>query len=143
MLSPLNPGMSMMGDGAQHKTRRRFVEMGAGTRRLSPHLPYRNRARGTGARVGTGSARVMLRQISDDMRARSAALLLTIENRLDAILKYWLMIAGLASAARIMSAPHSIHVAGVATVGSYMLLVLAPVASTLLALRWFSDGHLQ
>jgi hypothetical protein len=77
------------------------------------------------------------------MRARSAALLLTIESRLDTILKYWLMIAGLASAARIMSAPHTVHVASLSTFASYMLLVVAPFASTLLALRWFSDGHLQ
>jgi hypothetical protein len=85
----------------------------------------------------------MLRQITDDIRARSAALLLTIDTRLDTILKYWLMIAGLASAARIMSAPHEVHVASVSTFASYMSLVVAPFASTLLALRWFSDGHLH
>jgi len=85
----------------------------------------------------------MLRQISDDMRARSAALLLTIDNRLDIILKSWLMIAGLASAGRIMSAPPEVHVASISTFASYMLLVVAPFASTLLALRWFSDGHLH
>jgi hypothetical protein len=49
----------------------------------------------------------------------------------------------LASAARIVSAPHTVHVASLSTFASYMLLVVAPFASTLLALRWFSDGHLQ
>lgn len=77
------------------------------------------------------------------MASKSAALLLTIDNRIEAILKYWLLIAGLSSAARIAAAPHSFPIAGFSTVASYMLLVVAPVASTLLALRWFSDGHLQ
>jgi len=85
----------------------------------------------------------MFERMTERMRARSAALLLTIDNRLDAILKYWLLLAGLASAARIASAPHTIVVAGFSTFASYMLLVIAPFASTLLALRWFSDGHLQ
>jgi len=85
----------------------------------------------------------MFDRLSDRMRSRSAALLLTIDNRLDDILKYWLLIAGLASAARIATASHSVPLASFSTFASYMLLVAAPFASTLLALRWFADGHLQ
>lgn len=85
----------------------------------------------------------MFEQISSRMTAQSAALLLSINNRLDVILKYWLLIAGLASAARIALAPRSVPVASFSTFVSYMLVVVAPFASTLLALRWFSDGHLQ
>lgn len=85
----------------------------------------------------------MFEQISETMRARSAALLFTIDSQLDAILKYWLLLAGLASAARIVGTPHTFPLAGFSTLTSYLLLVVAPFASTLLALRWFSDGHLQ
>jgi hypothetical protein len=85
----------------------------------------------------------MFDQLSQRMRARSAALLLTIDTRLDRILKFWLVIAGLASAARIALAPHTVPVASFSTFASYSLLVVAPFASTLLALRWFRDGHLQ
>lgn len=85
----------------------------------------------------------MFDRLTDRMRSRSAALLLTIDSRLDTILKYWLLIAGLASAARIALAPHKVPLASFSTFASYMLLVAAPFASTLLALRWFSDGHLQ
>ncbi|HKX91807.1 MAG TPA: DUF2569 domain-containing protein [Sphingomicrobium sp.] len=77
------------------------------------------------------------------MTARSAALLLTIDNRLDTILKFWLLLAGLASAARILLSPHPAGSPALTTFASYMLLVVAPFVSTLLALRWFRDGHLQ
>ena len=85
----------------------------------------------------------MFERLSDRMRSRSAVLLLTIDNRLNDILKYWLLVAGLASAARIAWTPHHVPLAGFSTFASYMLLVAAPFVSTLLALRWFSDGHLQ
>jgi hypothetical protein len=85
----------------------------------------------------------MFDQVSERLRARSAALLLRIDTRLDLILKYWLLIAGLASAARIVAAPQPLPLASFSTFASYGLMVIAPVASTLLALRWFSDGHLQ
>ena len=85
----------------------------------------------------------MFDRLSDVMRARSAALLLTIDNRLDRILYGWLLLAGLASAARIAFTPLHMPMAGVSTLGSYALLVLAPFISTLLALRWFAGGHRQ
>jgi hypothetical protein len=85
----------------------------------------------------------MLHEVSERMRSRSAALLLAIDARLDVILKYWLLIGGLVSAARIALAPRIAPFPAFSTFASYMLLVVAPFASTLLALRWFDDGHLQ
>jgi hypothetical protein len=85
----------------------------------------------------------MFDSVSKRMTARSAALMLTIDNRLDRILKYWLLIAGLLSAARIAVSPPPAGGAGFSTFASYMLLVVAPFASTLLALRWFGDGQAQ
>jgi Protein of unknown function (DUF2569) len=82
----------------------------------------------------------MIGQISDAMRARSTALLLTIDNRLDVILKYWLILAGTASAMRIAASPHILPIASFSTFASYMLVVVAPFAATLLALRWFANG---
>ncbi|MCL6730180.1 DUF2569 domain-containing protein [Sphingomonas hankyongi] len=81
----------------------------------------------------------MFEQLSNSTRARSAALLVAINGGLGRILIYWIVIAGLAAAARISFAPHPITVAN-GTLVSYALLILSPVASTLLALRWFADG---
>jgi hypothetical protein len=86
---------------------------------------------------------MMFDQLSRNMKARSAALLLTIDNRLDRILQGWLLVAGLASAARIAFSPHPAGLGSASTFGSYMLLVIAPFVSTLLALWWFRDGHLH
>jgi hypothetical protein len=85
----------------------------------------------------------MFERLNRRMSAKSAALLLTIDNRLDRILQAWLLVAGFAAAARIALTPHSHGAAGLTTFASYMLLVVAPFASTLLALRWFENGHLQ
>ena len=83
----------------------------------------------------------MLDLIRERLTARSAALLLTIDNRLDRILQGWLLFAGLASAARIATAPTPHALDGVfPIVAPYLLLVSAPFASTLLALRWFRNG---
>jgi hypothetical protein len=85
----------------------------------------------------------MFDEISQRMRARSASLLVTLDNKLDRILVWWLIIAGTASIARIALTPHKLPMAPLSTFASYMLLVVAPFASTLLALRWFSDGDRQ
>jgi hypothetical protein len=85
----------------------------------------------------------MFERLSRRMTAKSAALLLTIDTRLDRILQAWLLLAGFAAAARIALSPHPTGGAGVSTFASYMLFVVAPFASTLLALRWFKEGHLQ
>jgi hypothetical protein len=85
----------------------------------------------------------MFDRLRQHTTARSAALLISLDSRLDRILKYWLLLAGFASAARIALNPHAAGGAAFSTFTSYMLLVVAPFGSTLLALRWFSDGHLQ
>jgi hypothetical protein len=85
----------------------------------------------------------MFDRLSHKMTARSATLLVALDNRLDRILKYWLLFAGLASAARIAFTPQPVPGAAFSTFFSYMLLVVAPFASTLLALYWFRNGHLQ
>jgi hypothetical protein len=85
----------------------------------------------------------MFDRFSHKMTARSAALLTAIDTRLHRILKIWLIAAGLLSAARIALTPHPAGAAGLTTFTSYMLLVVAPFASTMLALWWFREGHLQ
>lgn len=85
----------------------------------------------------------MIHEWKRGMHARSAALLLSIEGRLDRILLCWLLLAGLASAARIATAPIAAGGTDVGTYAPYFLLIVAPVASTVLALRWFADGSAQ
>ena len=83
----------------------------------------------------------MIDRLKHRMTARSAALLVSIENRLDRIIFGWLILAGLAAASRIAFSPSP--VASWPAFSSYMLLVAAPAVSTLLALHWFRNGHLQ
>jgi hypothetical protein len=85
----------------------------------------------------------MFDRISENFRTRSAALLLSIDSGIDRILIWWLLVAGLASTARIAMSSHSLPVSAFSTFASYMLVVVAPFASTIFALRWFADGHLQ
>ena len=85
----------------------------------------------------------MFTTVSNRLKARSTALLLVLDNRLDRILQGWLLLAGLVAAARIAFTPQWAPIAGLSTFASYTLVVVAPFASTLLALNWFRDGHLQ
>lgn len=86
----------------------------------------------------------MFDRITRTMSSRAAALHLSLEHRIDRILQGWLLIAGLASAARIATTPPSAAAAGILpVVAPYVLLILAPFVSVLLALRWFRDGHRQ
>jgi len=84
----------------------------------------------------------MFEAINRRMRSRSAAVLLTLDNRLGRILQAWLLIAGFIAAARIALTPQAAPIASFSTFASYLLVVVAPFASTLLALRWFRDGDL-
>lgn len=81
----------------------------------------------------------MFDRFSNRMRSRSAALLLTLDTRLHAILQWWLMVAGFACALRLASAPAVVPAPS--TFASYMLVVVAPFVSTLVALRWFPKDH--
>jgi hypothetical protein len=81
----------------------------------------------------------MFESVSQNLRARSAALLLSLETRLDRIMMGWLLVAGVASAVRIATSP--VH--GPFSVDGllpYLLLIFAPFASMVLALRWFADA---
>jgi hypothetical protein len=90
------------------------------------------------------AAAPMFRQISNRMSNKSAALLLTLEDKLDRILQGWLLIAGLLSAIRIATMPPASAADGLLpVVAPYVLLIFAPFASAVLALRWFREGHLQ
>ena len=75
-----------------------------------------------------------------NMRARSAALLLSLESRLDRIMQGWLLVVGLACAVRIAASPANGPV-GVESLLPYSLVILAPFASMVLALRWFADAR--
>jgi len=84
----------------------------------------------------------MLEVMARKMHAKSAALLLSIESGLDRIMQYWLLLAGLAAAVRIAISPIPAGLE-VATFAPYLLLIFAPFASMVLALRWFADGDRQ
>lgn len=79
----------------------------------------------------------MFERLSHRMTARSSALLITLDDRLPRILSWWLLVAGLLAASRIAFTPQAVTASNVT---AYLLLVLAPIASTLLALRWFARG---
>lgn len=82
----------------------------------------------------------MIDALKQRLHAKSAALLLTMESRLDRIMLFWLGFAALASAVRIATSPIR-AVPDFATFAPYMLLIFAPAVSMVLALRWFSDGE--
>ena len=81
----------------------------------------------------------MFEILKQKMHARSDAILLTLEDRLDRILIGWLLVAGFASALRLALNPIGGPI-GLEGILPYLLLIVAPFASTLLALRWFADG---
>lgn len=82
----------------------------------------------------------MLAAVSQNLTRRSAAVLATLETRFDRIMQAWLLIAGLACALRLSTAPMAQGGASMGTVLPYLLLILAPFAATVLALRWFARG---
>jgi hypothetical protein len=84
----------------------------------------------------------MFEAFSQKMHSRSTALLLALDNRLDRILQVWLLFAGLIAASRIAFTPILAPIASFSTIASYLLIVVAPFGSTLLALRWFRNGHM-
>jgi len=84
----------------------------------------------------------MLETMTRKMHAKSAALLVSIESSLDRIMQLWLLLAGLAAAVRIALSPIPFGLEP-GTFAPYLLLILAPFASMVLALRWFADGDRQ
>lgn len=82
----------------------------------------------------------VITRYQDRLRERAAGLLISLEGRLDRIMQAWLLLAGLACAARIAASPIRAPV-DVGTFAPYLLLILAPFASMVLALRWFAQGE--
>jgi hypothetical protein len=74
------------------------------------------------------------------LRAKSAALLLSIESGLPRIMTIWFVMAVLASAIRIAVSPIK-AAPEFDTFLPYVLLVGAPLVSLGLALHWFKDGE--
>lgn len=95
--------------------------------------------RGTIEEVRQVFALPMFQTISARLHARSTALLTSLENRLSHIVIGWMLLAALACAARV--AASSLPVLDRTAITPYLLLVLAPAASFVLALRWFADGE--
>ncbi|HET6942708.1 MAG TPA: DUF2569 domain-containing protein [Sphingomicrobium sp.] len=79
------------------------------------------------------------RRVCNRLNANAAAIHLHLENRLDQIVFIWLFLASLACSARVAFSPLK-GPFEIATILPYVLLVCAPAASLLLALRWFRDG---
>ena len=78
-------------------------------------------------------------RIGSRFQAKAASVLLSLETRLDRILLAWLLLAGVACAARVALSPLK-ESPGFDILAPYLLLVCAPVVSIGLALRWFADG---
>ena len=85
---------------------------------------------------------MVYRELQNRMHARSAAMLASIESGLDRMLLAWLLLAGLACAARMAAAPVATGVS-LGSAVTYFMVVVAPFASIVLALRWFADGDRQ
>ena len=81
-------------------------------------------------------------EIRSRLSAKSSAVLLQLQNRLDRIMLAWLLFAALASAARIALTPLKFPL-GLDVILPYLLLVFAPAMSMVLALRWFADAEDQ
>ena len=79
----------------------------------------------------------MFKAVRERLRARSEALLKSFEDGLDTILKAWLFLALMACSARVAAAPDALEHTGAPSFVAYLLLILAPVVSATLALRWF------
>lgn len=85
----------------------------------------------------------MIQRVRNRVKAKADAVLVTLNSRLERILCAWLAIAGSLAALRLLASPHHLPLANLENIAAYALLVGAPVVSTLLALRWFRNGHEQ
>ena len=85
----------------------------------------------------------LIRGVRRNLHARSVAVLSSLEAGLDRMMRLWMVVALLACSARAAAAPLGALHTGPGSIISYLLVILAPVVSTLLALRWFADSDLQ
>jgi hypothetical protein len=83
----------------------------------------------------------MIDALKQRLYAKSAAMLLTMETRLDRIMLIWLALAASASVVRIAASPVHGGFPDFVTIAPYLLLIFAPVISMVLALRWFARGE--
>jgi hypothetical protein len=89
----------------------------------------------------TTDAHTTFLTIQHRLRAKSGALLLTLERRLPRIMTFWFMLAMTGCAVRIAASPIK-AAPDLTTFLPYILVVSAPLLSMGLALTWFRDGHL-
>lgn len=85
---------------------------------------------------------MVLQRFRQQLHTRSVALLSSLENGLDRMMRLWVLATLLACSARTAAAPLGVANTAPQSIISYLLIILAPVVSTLLALRWFDDGEL-
>jgi hypothetical protein len=83
---------------------------------------------------------IMLPVVQQKLHARSVAVLLRLESGLPRIMTWWLVVALLASALRIVTSPMRGYMPDFSTIFPYVLLTCAPLVSMGLALRWFHAG---
>lgn len=81
----------------------------------------------------------LLARYQRKLRSRAAGILIALEGRLDRLMQAWLLAAGIACALRIAFNPIRGSV-DVETLAPYVLLIMAPFASMVLAMRWFREG---
>lgn len=82
----------------------------------------------------------MIVAVRQHLHAKSAAMLYSIENGLPRIMRWWLGLALVGSALRIVTSPLQGAPPSFDTYLPYVLLTCAPLVSMGLALRWFADG---
>lgn len=81
----------------------------------------------------------MAERLSDRLHTRSVVLQRSLESRTEQLALGWLMLVSLACALRILVSP--LAAIDLNVLAPYMLLAFAPVASFLLALKWFAGGE--
>jgi hypothetical protein len=69
------------------------------------------------------------------------AILSSLENGLERMMRLWVLVTLLACSARTAAAPLGVAHTAPQSIISYLLIISAPVVSTLLALRWFEDAE--
>jgi hypothetical protein len=89
--------------------------------------------------IDSNQARAAYFNVQHRLRAKSAALLLSIESGLPRIMTIWFMLAMTGCAVRIATSPIR-SAPDYSTFAPYALLVGAPLLSMALALIWFADG---
>jgi hypothetical protein len=78
----------------------------------------------------------MIHAVRQRLTDRSAAMLLTLEGRLSQLMTAWLLLVVAACGLRVATSPLE-GAPGAETLLSYLALAAAPIASMLVALRWF------